>query len=425
MNVKYDYERIVQGILDIGEAMIRCGAENFRLQDSLYRICRSYGFVKYDIFVIPSNIQITAETPEGQIITQIRLVEIGECDFDKLDYLNNLCRYVCQHTPDEKEMREKYLEVINREPQKRITRYAAGIMGGTGFAVFFGCNVWDAIVALIVSVMIVAVGDWLAKRESNLMVYNAILSFISEVIIIVALKMGVADHPDRIMIGIVMLLISGLGTTNGIRDLLQRDFISGFINIMNSFLGAAGIAFGIGLAIMLFHEGYSDHFILNHSVPIQLISCTVACTGFAFWFKIRGKQVWYNSIGAFFTWAIYVVVFALKPSNFLATMIAAVFVAFYAFIMSRVNKAPSTIFLTASVFPLIPGPNLYYVMYGCVSQDPQLAFDETIVLMATCLAIAFGFIIVDVASRSIMYALKREYHIGKSALNLPLIGGKK
>ena len=402
-----DYNKIVQGILDIGEAMLQSGAENFRLEDSFYRMCRSYGFKRSDVFVIPSNIQVTVETPEGEIITQIRHIESSEPNFDQLDYLNNLCRYVCQHTPDEKEMREKYLEVINREPQKRITRYAAGIMGGTGFAVFFGCNVWDAIVALIVSVMIVAVGDWLAKRESNLMVYNAILSFISEVIIIVALKMGVADHPDRIMIGIVMLLISGLGTTNGIRDLLQRDFISGFIKIM------------------LFHEGYSDHFILNHSVPIQLISCTVACTGFAFWFKIRGKQVWYNSIGAFFTWAIYVVVFALKPSNFLATMIAAVFVAFYAFIMSRVNKAPSTIFLTASVFPLIPGPNLYYVMYGCVSQDPQLAFDETIVLMATCLAIAFGFIIVDVASRSIMYALKREYHIGKSALNLPLIGGKK
>ena len=237
--------------------------------------------------------------------------------------------------------------------------------------------------------------------------------------------MGIAEHPDRIMIGIVMLLISGLSTTNGIRDLLQRDFISGFINIMNSFLGAAGIAFGIGLAIILFHEGYSDHFILNHSVPIQLLSCTVACTGFALWFKIRGKQVWYNSIGAFFTWAIYVAVYAVKPSNFLATMIAAGFVGFYAFIMSRVNKAPSTIFLTASVFPLIPGPNLYYVMYGCVSQDPQMVFDETIILLATCLAIAFGFIIVDVASRSIMHAMKREYHISKSALNLPLIGGKK
>ena len=109
---------------------------------------------------------------------------------------------------------------------------------------------------------------------------------------------------------------------------------------------------------------------------------------------------------------------------FLATMIAAVFVAFFAFIMSRVNKAPSTIFLTASVFPLIPGPNLYYVMYGCVSQDIELAYNETIILLATCLAIAFGFIVVDVASRSIMHALKREYHIGKSALNLNILGKK-
>ena len=138
MNVKYDYERIVQGILDIGEAMIRCGAENFRLQDSLYRICRSYGFVKYDIFVIPSNIQITAETPEGQIITQIRLVEIGECDFDKLDYLNNLCRKVCKEKPDAKEMRRQFEEVMGRPEQKWYTHYAAGILGGTGFAVFFG-----------------------------------------------------------------------------------------------------------------------------------------------------------------------------------------------------------------------------------------------------------------------------------------------
>ena len=221
-----NYNKIVQGILDIGEAMLQSGAENFRLEDSFYRMCRSYGFKRSDVFVIPSNIQVTVETPEGEIITQIRHIESSEPNFDQLDYLNNLCRYVCQHTPDENEMREKYLEVINREPQKRITRYAAGIMGGTGFAVFFGCNLRDAVIAFIVSVMIVAVGDWLAKRESNLLVYNGILAFISEVIIIGALKMGIAEHPDRIMIGIVMLLISGLSTTNGIRDLLQRDFIS-------------------------------------------------------------------------------------------------------------------------------------------------------------------------------------------------------
>ena len=70
-----DYTRIVQGILDIGESMLKSGAENFRLEDSLYRMCKAYGFVKYDVFVIPSNIQITVETPEGEFITPSGLFE--------------------------------------------------------------------------------------------------------------------------------------------------------------------------------------------------------------------------------------------------------------------------------------------------------------------------------------------------------------
>jgi len=410
-----NYNKIVQGILDIGESMLISGAENYRIEDSLYRMCRSYGFVKYDVFVIPSNIQITVETENGDIITQVRHIENADIDFDQLDYMNNLCRYVCSHTPDEEELQKKYQEVKNRPPQHPAAKYFAGIMGGTGFAVFFGCNFKDAIVAVIVSLMIVVVGKWLEKREGNLFVYNTILSFLSEVIIVLSVRNGFADHPERIMIGIVMLIISGLSTTNGIREILQKDYISGFINIMNSILGAAGIAVGTALAMLMLNDFSAEGFILNHSIPIQLVSCTIACVGFAFWFQIRGKQVIYSGIGAFITWSIYLIVFEVEPSNFLATLIAAIFVAAYAFVMSRINKAPSTIFLTASVFPLIPGPNLYYMMYGCVTRDIPLAFSETVILLATCLAIAFGFNIVDIAARSIMNAMKRDYHIGKNS----------
>lgn len=410
-----NYNKIVQGILDIGESMLISGAENYRIEDSLYRMCRSYGFVKYDVFVIPSNIQITVETENGDIITQVRHIENADIDFDQLDYMNNLCRYVCSHTPDEEELQKKYQEVKSRPPQHPAAKYFAGVMGGTGFVVFFGCNFKDAIVAVIVSLMIVVVGKWLEKREGNLFVYNTILSFLSEVIIVLSVRNGFADHPERIMIGIVMLLISGLSTTNGIREILQKDYISGFINIMNSILGAAGIAVGTALAMLVLNDFSAEGFILNHSIPIQLVSCTIACVGFAFWFQIRGKQVIYSGIGAFITWSIYLIVFEIEPSNFLATLVAAIFVAAYAFVMSRINKAPSTIFLTASVFPLIPGPNLYYMMYGCVTRDIPLAFSETVILLATCLAIAFGFNIVDIAARSIMNAMKRDYHIGKNS----------
>ncbi len=116
-----------------------------------------------------------------------RHIENADIDFDQLDYMNNLCRYVCSHTPDE-EAAEKYQEVKNRPPQHPAAKYFAGVMGGTGFAVFFGCNFKDAIVAVIVSLMIVVVGKWLEKR-GNLFVYNTILSFLSEVIIVLSVEM--------------------------------------------------------------------------------------------------------------------------------------------------------------------------------------------------------------------------------------------
>lgn len=408
-----DYKRILEGILDIGEGMLCSGAENFRLDDTLYRMCKSYGFVRYDVFAIPSNIQITVETPEGEILTQIRHIESTGINYDRLDYLNNLARYVCANTPDAEELHEKYLEVMSRKEPSKLVTYLAGIMGGTGFAVFFGCGLLDGIVAVLVSALIVFVGNWLGKRESNLLIYNLILAFVAEVVIIGMSLLGIGTHPDRIMIGIVMLLISALSTTNGIREILQRDFISGLINIMNSILGAAGIAFGIAIAMWLLGGGHSDGFTLNQNPVIQLISCTIACVGFALWFKIKGVQVLYSGVGAFFTWLIYMIVFAVWPSNFGATMAGAVFVAAYAFIMSRINKAPATIFLTASAFPLIPGPNLYYMMYGWVSADQAMARSETGILLETCLAIALGFLIVDVVSRCILYAKKQEIHMGK------------
>lgn len=83
-----NYEKLVQGILNIGEAMLQCGAEIFRVEDSLYRMYKSYGFVKYDVYVIPSNIQVTVESPEGRFSHRqayrvyrggLRQAELSEC----------------------------------------------------------------------------------------------------------------------------------------------------------------------------------------------------------------------------------------------------------------------------------------------------------------------------------------------------------
>ncbi|MDD5823538.1 MAG: threonine/serine exporter family protein [Firmicutes bacterium] len=409
-----NYERIVQSLLDVGEEMLKCGAENFRLDDSLYRMCESYGFKRYDVFAIPSNIQITVETPDGQIITQVRHIEYADIDYDKLDYLNNLSRYICENTPDADEINKKLEEIMSRKWHKTPVKYLAGIMGGTGFAVMFGAGFADAIAAIVASIVIVAIGGVIGKREHNVLVYNAVLAFFAESVILASYNLGLIQHPDRVMIGIVMLLISGLGVTIGIREILQRDFISGFLTVANSFLGALGIACGIAVSMIILKEGSNEAFLLADGLAVQLASCTTACVGFALWFNIKGKQVVWAGVGAFFTWYIYAIAeYQFHLGNFVATLLGAAFVATFALVMARVCKAPSTIFLTASSFPLIPGPNLYYVLYGFVSKDYALVGSETYLLFETCIAIAVGFLIVDIIVRNLFYVkdANREYEL--------------
>ena len=113
----------------------------------------------------------------------------------------------------------------------------------------------------------------------------------------------------------------------------------------------------------------------------------------------EGKQVAFAGIGAFLTWFVYALLFDAWQSNFLATLAGAVFVAAYAQLMARVNKAPATIFLTTTVFPLVPGPNLYYMMYWIVGRNYTAAMQEAITLILTCLGIVFGFLIIEILSK--------------------------
>ena len=141
---------------------------------------------------------------------------------------------------------------------------------------------------------------------------------------------------------------------------------------------------------------------LTPSLTVQLVSCTAACVGFAYWFNVKGIQVLYAGIGAFFTWLVYALLFEAGYSNFAATLAGSIFVAVYAQVMARINKAPATIFQTICVFPLVPGPNLYYMMYCLVMEDHNMAVSEAVTLVGTCLGIALGFIVIEILSKYLL-----------------------
>lgn len=395
-----DYEKILGLILDIGGAMIRSGAETHRVEDSLYRLCASYGFTACNIWVVPSNIQATVTARDGACLTQIRHIRRTGVNFEQLDKLNDLSRHACAEKPGEEELQRRYEAALESAPRPHWIAYLAGVLAGAGFGVFFNCDALDALTAVGASLLITLLVRALGRREENPLILNFLVSSVAELFILVAVRLGLGHHAGYITVGVVMLLISALGATNGLRDLVHLDTLSGVMNITQSLTGAIGIALGIALPLLLL-RGWGDNeiMVLNPNVPVELISCTVACVGFALWFHVKGKQVLFCGLGALLTWAVFLLCLRPTASPFAATFFASVFCGVYAQVMARVNRAPATIFMTVSVFPLIPGAALYYMMYGFVTRDSAFAVSKGAELLLTCFGIVLGFMAVEVANK--------------------------
>lgn len=246
-----DYDRILQGILDIGEEMVVCGAEVNRVEDSIYRMCKSYGADRINVFIITSNLQVTLEAPNGKIITHIRCIVRYDVNFDRLDYLNDLSRYICKFTPDADTMKEKFEQVLARKKQAPILKFVGAVMVAAGFTAFFGGQLIDVVDAGIMGIFVVLMEKIMSSREKNQMVYNFVVSFIAGLIAVTMVRMGLGNNMDKIMMGGIMLLIPGIAMTNAVRDMLIGDIASGMIRLANALLVAAAIACGFALSIVL------------------------------------------------------------------------------------------------------------------------------------------------------------------------------
>ena len=394
---------LLEVILDIGVEMLRNGAETWRTEDSLYRIAESYGFTKCHFWVVPSNIQGTVTCPDGNCVTQIRSIKNTDIDFSRLEDLNSLSRYVCRETPVTEVIREKLGGIIYAKEYPVWLNYLSGVIAGTSFGVFFHCDIMDAAVAACASLLITFLGRSLKKRESNPMILNFIISFLSELFIIGCVSIGFGHHIGYITIGVVMLMISALGATNGIRDMVHLDTLSGAINLSRSLTGASGIALGMALPLLIFKISDTNEIVSGSGRPwLQLASCFVGCIGFALWFHVKYSKVIACAVGAFLTWGAYIIFGMVMGSRFTSAIAATVICALYAQIVARIMKAPATVFQTVSVFPLIPGSSLYYMMYGLVVRDNELAVSKGIELIVICTGIVLGMLIVEVIVRRVI-----------------------
>ena len=238
--------------LDIGERMLRCGAEIGRVEDTLRRICSAFGAERVDVFTITSGIVVTAMVPGAGAVTQTRRIRDTRSDFCRLDRLNALSRRICEAGMAENDIRAA-LEGIDAAPvyplAAQLGFYA---LISAAFSLFFGGSWQDAAAAAVIGVLLRLAQGVFHRLGTNPFLESVLCSFAGGLAAGAAARLGPALHADRIAIGNIMLLIPGIALTNAIRDMFAGDLISGLLRFAEALLLAVTVALGFVLAARLF-----------------------------------------------------------------------------------------------------------------------------------------------------------------------------
>lgn len=247
----YTPEYILCRALDIGENILKCGGEPYRIEDTVTRICSAYGAVHTDVFALPSLIIAGIRMADGKTISQVRRVYKTANNMYRLDLINDISRRVCEGKISLDDVDEEIAKIVNKRPFNRYLALLGGVIAAGGFAVFFGGSFEDALVAAVAGLVVSAFNLHKIKFGSQ-MFYTVLVSFVGAFVGLGLHRLGFGDNIDMIMIGTIMLVIPGLSFGNAVRDLLFGDTVSGIIQLVQAILVALMVAAGFIGAIMVF-----------------------------------------------------------------------------------------------------------------------------------------------------------------------------
>ena len=220
--------------VETGDALLRNGAEVYRVEDTVLHILKAYEITDCDVYVLSNGIFASANENKEDACSMIRHVPLGSTHLGRIAALNQLSREICSH------------ECSLRDAWVRLE------VGSAGFCYLFGGTALDAFVAffigLVLQIFLIASDRHLESKFITNILGSGIVTFLS----LIVLSAGIPILQDKVVIGDIMPLVPGIALTTSIRDFFNGDYLSGAIHMIDAILTAFSIAVGVGAVITLY-----------------------------------------------------------------------------------------------------------------------------------------------------------------------------
>lgn len=242
--------------VEIGDQMLRNGAEIYRVEDTVLHILKAYDVEECDVYVVSNGIFASANEHTDDACSMIRHVPLGATNLGKISALNQLTRDICSDNCSI-EGAWKQLELCKQIKgySTNITGFFSGL-GSGGFCFLFGGKPLDTVFAFIIGLIEHYLLMTFSKYKVSKFIANLFASLFVTAMSFLVVFLELPVQQDKIIIGALMPLVPGIAFTTSIRDFYNEDYLSGTIHIVDALLNAACIAIGACLPLFFYkHMG--------------------------------------------------------------------------------------------------------------------------------------------------------------------------
>ena len=405
-------EEVLDLALMAGHILLENGAEIYRVEETIDRICGYYGVNSENAFVLSNGIFLTAGSARESFFAKVQHIPVSGTHLNKVAAVIQLSREIVEgkHTIQDA---YRILEEIRTMPgKKRWMQTLASGVGSAAFCIFFGGTFGDSLAAFAAGICLYLYVLWLSVPHLSKIVGNIGGGALVTVVCCLLYLMGVGENLNFMMIGTIMPLVPGVAFTNSIRDVADGDYISGSVRMLDALLVFFCIAIGVGIGFSLISlvpgsgtlqemgqlaegsgSGAMGGIEMFGQLAKEILSAVVGTVSFSVLFGVPREYYPYCGFIGGAGWLVYCLAELFLPGSgpcFVATAVV--------ILLSRtaavVKRCPVTIFLIAGIFPLVPGAGVYWTVYHIVMEELFLAVSTGYSAMKEAIAIVMGIVFV-------------------------------
>jgi uncharacterized membrane protein YjjP (DUF1212 family) len=388
-------KRILILALFAGELMMKSGAEVYRVEDTITRICRACKIPYVECFATTTGIFLSIDRGDrdGDMHTFIKRINRTSIDLDRISALNEFSRTFTSTDMSVEEGFARLREIEHGKPYGLFLNALGALFIGATLCPCFGGRVLDSLSCALITALAYLASLGIGRLQLNTFTNVFLCCFVCALLAVAGRELGLVSGVAPVIIGAITLFMPGVAITNAARDLLSGDMLAGVARSAEAFVTAVAIAGGVGIALKLWsmaRGGLPEETAIRYPLYAFFILAFFTTLGFCFQFHVPRKHWATASLAGACGFGLYEYgVLLLGYSTPFAGFLGAGLVALIAEICSRAGKDAATLFIIPGIIPLVPGTGMYATMLYTLQSDFANAAETGVrtLLVAGCIAV--------------------------------------